>query len=80
MKMKTICLHKYEISIFCSCRGSNPGPWAHKTHALPTELHERKKVCILGDSNPGSFTQQNLSLPPLTTRKNADCSGISFTI
>ncbi len=55
---------------FCSCWGSNPGPWAHKTHALPTELHERKKiVCILGDSNPRSFTQENLSLPPLTTRE-----------
>ena len=41
MKMKTICLHKYEISIFARA-GVESGPWAHKTHALPTELHEQK--------------------------------------
>ena len=31
----------------CSPRGSNPGPWAHKTHALPTELEEPRHYYLL---------------------------------
>lgn len=26
--------------------GSNPRPWAHKTHALPTELNEQIKAIL----------------------------------
>ena len=74
MKMKTICLHKYEISIFCSCRGSNPGPWAHKTHALPTELHERKNSLHSGGFEPPKLYAAELKSAPFDhSGKNAYC-------
>ena len=55
----------------CSCRGSNPGPSAHKTEALPTapqELAVDAKRCLRWVSNPRPWDYETHALPTAPQR------------
>ena len=63
----------------CSCRGSNPGPSAHKTEALPTapqELEKDAKRCLRWGSNPRPWDYETHALPTAPQRlENGASSG-----
>ena len=63
----------------CSCRGSNPGPSAHKTEALPTapqELAVDAKRCLRWVSNPRPWDYETHALPTAPQRlENGASSG-----
>ena len=55
---------------YCSCRGSNPGPSAHKTEALPTAPQERcrDKKCLGRGLNPRPRGYESRALTNCATR------------
>ena len=60
----------------CSCRGSNPGPSAHKTEALPTapqELEKDAKRCLRWGSNPRPWDYETHALPTAPQRLKIKC-------
>ena len=59
----------------CSCRGSNPGPPAHKTGALPTapQEHSDTKRCLRWVSNPRPWDYETHALPTAPQRLKGNC-------